>query len=460
LGGKAMQPPPVPFEPMLLFGSFAAMLILGVLLRATMPFLQKFLMPSCLIGGIIGLVLIGLGVLNFASSDIKTFAYHFFNISFISVGLTGNGNSSTTNSGEKGYLKGPLWMALTQNAIFPMQAIVGGLLVILFGLIGVKLFPTFGFFAPLGFEEGPGQALSFGKVWEDFGFSSATTIGLTFATVGFFFSFFVGVPLANWGIRKGFAAHGPKTLPRDLLVGILARNQEAEPAGKLPFHSGNVESLAFQTALVGFVYILTYTFVKYTGMIVTADVASILWGFFFIFGLGIAILVRLVMGKFNIAHLADAGIQRRITGWSVDFLIVATVMAIELAVVWEYIVPISVISLVVGIMTTFAIIYLGKRIWSYNLERMVAIYGTVTGTVSCGLLLLRIVDPEFKTPVAIDIAIMNIFSIPGIGLCLVLVNGPVWWEWSTGLTILVFLGVMIVALALLKIFKLWGAPKF
>ena len=34
---------------------------------------------------------------------------------------------------------------------------------------------------------------------------------------------------------------------------------------------------------------------------------------------------------------------------------------------------------------------------------------------------LRIVDPEFKTPVAIDIALMNIFSIPGIGLCLVLV---------------------------------------
>jgi ESS family glutamate:Na+ symporter len=459
-GGKTMHPPPVPFEPMLLFGSFAAMLLLGVLLRATIPLFQKFLMPSCLIGGITGLVLISLGALSFSSADIKTFAYHFFNLSFISVGLTGNGTATETNPGEKGYLKGPLWMALTQNAIFPMQAIVGGLLVIVFGLIGLKLFPTFGFFAPLGFEEGPGQALSFGKVWEEFGFSSATTIGLTFATVGFFFSFFVGVPLANWGIRKGFAAHGPKALPRDLLIGILAKNQKAEPAGRLSFHSGNVESLAFQTALVGLVYILTYTCIKYIGMIVSGDVASILWGFFFIFGLGIAILVRWAMGQFNIAHLADAGIQRRITGWSVDFLIVATVMAIELAVVWEYIVPISVTATIVGVMTTFVIVYLGKRIWSYNLERMVAIYGTVTGTASCGLLLLRIVDPEFKTPVAIDIALMNIFSIPGIGLCLVLVNGPVWWNWSTGLTILVFFGVMIVALALLKIFKLWGTAKF
>jgi ESS family glutamate:Na+ symporter len=455
-----MQPPPVPFDSMLLFGSFAAMLLMGVLLRATIPFFQKFLMPSCLIGGIAGLALINLGLLKFSPADIKTFAFHFFNISFISVGLTANGDSAKASPNEKGHLKGPLWMALTQNAIFPLQAIIGGLLVIVFGLIGLDLFPTFGFFAPLGFEEGPGQALSFGKVWEEFGFASATTIGLTFATVGFFFSFFIGVPLANWGIRKGLTAHGPKALPKDFLIGILAKNQEAEPAGRLPFHSGNVETLAFQTALVGFVYILTYACVKYIGVIVPADVASILWGFFFIFGLGIAILVRLAMGKFNIGHLADAGIQRRITGWSVDFLIVATVMAIELAVVWEYIVPISVISLFVGIVTTFAIVYLGKRIWSYNLERMVAVYGTVTGTVSCGLLLLRIVDPEFKTPAAIDIALMNIFSIPGIGLCLVLVNGPVWWNWSTAFTILVFAGVMVVALILLKIFKLWGVPKF
>ena len=356
-----MQPPPVPFDSMLLFGSFAAMLIVGVLLRATVPFFQKFLMPSCLIGGIIGLILINLDVLQFSPDDIKTIAFHFFNTSFISVGLTGSNDTAKNPAADKSHLKAPLWMALTQSAIFPMQAIVGGLLVIVFGFVGLELFPTFGFFAPLGFEEGPGQALSFGKVWEEFGFASATTIGLTFATVGFFFSFLVGVPLANWGIRKGYAAHGPKTLPKDLLRGILAKNQAAESAGKLSFHSGNVESLAFQSALVGLVYIVTYACVKYMGMIVPADVASILWGFFFIFGLGIAILVRMIMAKFNIDHLADAGVQRRITGWSVDFLIVATVMAIELAVVWDYIVPISVISLLVGVVTTFTVIYLGKK---------------------------------------------------------------------------------------------------
>ena len=451
---------PFPFESMLVFGSLAVMLLVGVLLRAKVSFFQKFLIPSCLIGGILGLILKSAGVIQVEASDLQTFAYHFFNISFISVGLTQNGDQDKKPEHAEGFWKAPLWMALTQTAIFPLQAILGGIIVLLFGAFGFELFPTFGFFAALGFEEGPGQALSFGKVWEGFGFEYATTIGLTFAAIGFFFSFFVGVPLVNWGIRKGLSAGGPRAMPKDLLTGIIPQNKADESAGKLAFHSGNVDSLAFQAALVGLVYILTYAIVKILGTVTPPDVASILWGFFFIFGLGIALIVSWAMRKMNIAYLADTGIQRRVTGWSIDFLIIATVMAIKLAVVWQYILPISIISVTIGILTTAVIIYLGKRIWSYNLERIAAVYGTVTGTVSCGLLLLRIVDPDFKTPVPIDIALMNIFSIPGIGLCLVLVNGPVWWNWSLGLTILVFSAVMVSALVLIRVLKLWGQPKF
>ncbi len=98
--------------------------------------------------------------------------------------------------------------------------------------------------------------------------------------------------------------------------------------------------------------------------------------------------------------------------------------------------------------------------WSYPLERTAALYGAVTGTVSSGLLLLRIADPEFKTPVAIELAVMNVFSIIPIGICLMLVNGPLWWNWSLGLTSLIFLGIMLLCLFLIRVLKLWGAPKF
>ncbi len=79
----------------------------------------------------------------------------------------------------------------------------------------------------------------------------------------------------------------------------------------------------------------------------------------------------------------------------------------------------------------------------------------MTGTVSCGLLLLRIADPDFKTPVAMEIAVMNVLAIVPIGACLLLVNAPVWWHWGTGATTLVFAGIMLIGLALIRVLKLW-----
>jgi len=451
---------PFPFEPFIVFGYLAIFLLIGVILRAKIVFFQHFLVPSCLIGGILGLILTSTGVIHLSSSLLETFAYHFFNISFISVGLTYSDNKEKPVGGSKEYLKGPLWMALTEGVAFSLQAIVGGLFVILFSIFGLHLFSTFGFLTPLGFEEGPGQALSFGKVWEGFGFTHAATIGMTFATIGFLFAIFVGVPLANWGIRKGLATHAPKELPQDFLVGIIPKDQKKEAAGELTMHSGNVETLAFQTALIGLVYLLTYALVKMLAGVLPPDLAATSWGFFFIFGLIIAIIVRTLMGKAGVRHLIDPGLQRRITGCAVDFLIVSTVTAIQVVIVWKYILPILAISLTSGILTLLVVLYLGKRIWSYNLERLLAIFGTVTGTIATGLLLLRIVDPEFKGPTTIEIGLMNLFAVPIILGGTLLVNGPVWWDWSVGLTVLVFFGLMVLFLAFIKLFKFWGAPKF
>jgi ESS family glutamate:Na+ symporter len=425
-------------------------------LRAKIKFFQKFMIPSCLIGGFLGLLLLTSGVLRLPVDSLETAAYHFFNISFISVGLTRDAPLRDENHSPASTARGALWMALTQSALFPLQAVVGGLLVIFFGWLGVELFPTFGFFAPLGFEEGPGQALSFGKVWEGFGFEHAATIGLTFAAVGFFFAFFVGVPLVNRGLRRGLAAQGAGELPPHVLRGLWPPDRTPESAGSLTLHSSNLETLAFQSALIGLVYLVNYFTLKTVGSFLPPDVASLLWAFFFLFGLALALLLRWGMRRLGIDYLVDAGLQRRITGWSVDFLLVATIMAIKLAIVWQFILPIGVISISCGVLTTALVVYLGRRLWSFKLERTAAVYGAVTGTVSSGLLLLRIVDPEFKTPVVKELALMNVFSIPAIGVCSVLINGPIWWNWQLWQMVLLFFAISLLALALIRIFKLWG----
>jgi len=445
---------------MLIFGFLSIMLLIGIYLRNKLKFFQYFLIPSCLLGGILGLIIVSTGLYKIESSMLETFAYHFFNISFISVGLSGSNEDEMSKIRGKDYIKGSAWMAIIQSISFSIQAVIGAGVVILFGLFGFKLFPTFGFLVPLGFEEGPGQALSFGKVWETVGFEHAATIGLTFAALGFLFSFFVGVPLANWGIRKGHTALAPASLPQHFLKGIIPKDQEKESAGNLTMHSGNIETLAFHAAVIGLVYILAYIVTLLLGKILPPDVAKMLWGFFFFIGMAIAFLVKIVMKQLKIDHLLDSGLQRRITGFAVDYLIVSTVMAIQVVVIWKYIVPVSIMALIGGFVTTFIVIYLGRRLWTYNIERSVTIYGAVTGTVSSGLLLLRIVDPEFKTPVAIEVGLMNLFMVPIILSYGILVNAPIWWNWSVLLTCCVFAGTLIISLLALRFLKLIEPPKF
>jgi ESS family glutamate:Na+ symporter len=451
---------PFPFEALLGFGWLGVMLLLGVFLRAKVGLLQRFLFPSCLIGGLAGLALLQTGLFKVETSLLETFAYHLFNISFISVGLTIRSSEEQKAYGGREVLRGSIWMALVSGVMMPMQAIIGGGMVLMFNFFDFNLFKTFGFFAPLGFVQGPGQVLSVGKVWETLGFENAATIGLTFATIGFLFAFFVGVPLANWGIRKGMAAHAPKSIPKDLLVGIAPKGAPLESAGRLTMHSGNIDTLAFQFALVGLVYLLTYALVYGIAGLLRPELAATLWGFFFFVGLLVSIAVRTIIIKIGYGHMVDPGVQRRVTGWSVDFLIVATVMAVQPAIVWQYALPIGTISLVVGVLTTLGIVYLGNRLSTLNIERMVGIYGICTGTASSGLLLVRVVDPEFRTTVAMELGFQAIFSSVPVISCMLLVSAPLIWNWSMELTLMVFAGLMLVFLALLKILKYWGIKRF
>jgi len=458
---------PFPFEPFLAFGVMAVFILIGVVLRAKIRFFQNYLIPSCLIGGVIGLVLINLDLLFIEVQQLETIAYHFFVISFISVGflfvaeieaMSNSGAPSDIN--VRSIVKGSFWMALMQGLTLPTQAIVGCILFYFFMVVGVKLFPTFGLLIPLGFTEGPGQALAFGKVWEEFGFSHAATLGLTFAAVGFLFAFFVGVPLVNWGVRKTRGVDQRGELPSDLLKGLIPKEQEKEPAGHQTTHSSNIDTLAFQSALIGVVYLLTYGVVFLIGKLINAEAAKALWGFFFFFGMFIAMGVGFIMKMFGVAHYMDPGVQRRITGWAIDFLIVATIMAIQVVVVWQFIVPIVSMALIAGILTTIIIIFFGRRLYGLSLERMVFIYGTCTGTVSSGLLLLRIVDPQLKTPVALEAGIMNILVAPIVAGCMILVNAYIWWKWDMWMVALAFLAIMVTSLILLKLLKYWGEPTF
>ena len=456
---------PFSFDLILVFGSLSAFLLVGIILRAKIKFLQRLIIPSCLIGGFIGLVFINSLPVGLDIKLFEALIYHLFSFSFISIGLTAfaaDDAEDKTKSGleMKTILRGAAWGGLIQGITIPSQAIVGCLLVFAFGFFGMELFPTFGLFAPLGFTQGPGQALSFGKVWEGFGFEHAATIGLIFAAVGFGFAFFVGVPMVNWGMRKIQGTSGSLQLPEEFVKGYFPPGVKKELAGRQSTHSSNVDALAFQTGLVGMVYLMTYGFVKLLNFLMSDTVARLNWGFIFFYGLLVALFTGWVLKKVGVVFLIDKRLQKRITGWAIDFLIIATIMAIKPAIVLQYIVPIAVISLLTGIVTTVILIFFGNRLDAHNLQRMVLSYGICTGTLSSGLLLLRMTDPDFDSPVAIEAGIIALFAAPIVVPSMVVINAKFLFGWEIYHIMLVFLGIMIICMLLLRLTKLWGSPKF
>ncbi|MBW2370450.1 MAG: hypothetical protein JRH15_21475 [Deltaproteobacteria bacterium] len=449
---------PFTFEPLLAFGAMGIFLVIGVFLRAKVSFFQSFLLPSCLIGGALGCILINMRVVKLPFSLFENYAFHLLNIAFISAGLTRDENSQNGMWKAKEVFRGAFWFALIKGVTWPLQALIGLLFVLAFGLVGVELFPTFGLLMPVGFNEGPGQALAIGKVYEGAGFGFAPTIGLTFAFAGYLFCFFLGMPLVKWGLNKRSAADGRNSMSEDFLKGILPKEKGDKVAGKLTMHSENIDTLAFQLAIIGVVYILTYFELSGLCRALSPELGKMIWGFFFGFGMVNGFFISRVLGKVRIGYLIDSGLQRRITGFSLDFMIVATLMAIQIGVFWKYFLPILFIAITGGLMTLSVIVFFGRRLYGGNLERTLIAYGMYTGQMSTGLLLLRMVDPDFKSQQLAELGIYNFLSPIFTFSCMIIAVGQISWQWSIGLTMLLYGSIMLVSLVVLRIFY-WKEPQ-
>ena len=181
------------------FFILAAALLLGNVLRRKVPFFRKSLMPSALIGGTLILLLKLVpgfkGLVDQSGMEIVT--YHCLAIGFIALALKRSkekGKASVTTVVEAGVLQG---------AVYAMQA-AAGLIVTIILFFTADFFAGGGVLLALGFGQGTGQALSFGKAFEgEYGFSGGATFGLTVATVGFFVACIVGVAYMNILRRRG-----------------------------------------------------------------------------------------------------------------------------------------------------------------------------------------------------------------------------------------------------------------
>jgi len=386
-------------------GLISSALLIATLIRSKVRFFQKYLIPNALTAGFLLLPVYNyvLPAVGYKMNNLGDLVYHLLNLSFISMSLR---SSPPKAKGHKG--GGVLGMSTGILMGYATQALLGLGLTLLFL---PTIHPAFGLHLPLGFALGPGQAYAIGKGWESMGFEGGASVGLTFAALGYLWACFGGVILINMGIRKGWISSEMLSFMKDkeLMSGIVSKNAQKPVAGRLTTDSGAIDSFSFHTAAVLVVYFLSFLLLKgltfllgfagKTGM----ELATNFWGINFIFSAVAAIVVRRLIDVFKIGNLLDDDTLTRISGFSVDFMVAGALAAISLVFVGKFWLPILVMSTICGLMVFVTVPWVSSRMFhDFKFERMLMLYGVSTGTLSTGLALLRVMDPEFKSKVSSD----------------------------------------------------------
>jgi ESS family glutamate:Na+ symporter len=396
--------------PWLLFvdlGIVSAGLLLAALLRARVRFFQRFLIPNALTAGFLLLVFYNWAAprLGLSTVHLRALAYHLLNLSFVAVSLRSPPPSSPHTR------RRAFSLAVSLLSHYGIQATVGLVLTFVFiATLTPSLFPAFGFLLPLGFSAGPGQAYAIGQGWERFGFYGAGSVGLTFAAIGFVWACFGGVFLINQGVKRGWvrAPEGGAT-GYDRNTGFHPLGAALAAGSRLTTRTEAMDTKTYHTAFILVTYLLAYlTLTGITALLSLLggpgrDLAGSLWGIAFIFCALVAMAVRKAVALAGFAHTLDDASLTRLAGLSVDLMVASALGAISIVVVSQYWLPILIMSTIAGLLALVLVPWMGSRMFpDHRFARTVIVYGAATGTLATGLALLRVVDPEFKSPVATD----------------------------------------------------------
>ncbi len=364
-------------------------------------------LPAAIVGGAIGLVLRQFDLLPGSVEAWQQVGYHLFGISFLAIGLTPGDRSAVS--------RGAAWIGVAQGLVFALQAVAGGLVVLAFAAAGTDLFPAFGFLAPMGLEEGPGQAVSIGGLWEASGFVDATSLGATIASVGFVVAY--GFGLLALRLRRPDPDRCPDDRPTN------AASDVAGPSAR-PGRDVVVTTIGVVVA-----YVLLALAVGAGAGLIGPDVRDIALGVLFFLALLVGMALRALAGRLGMAPILRPAPLQRLTIAAVDGLTVAVLGSLAWARIASRAGPLATVLVVTLVATVAGVVLLAGSLESHRFDRGVALFGTVTGTVSSGLALLSLSDPDQRGPVAIELGASVVVSAPlvlaGVALATATARGAV-----------------------------------
>ena len=443
------------------FCILAVALLLGNLLRTNVPFLKKSLLPSALLGGLLLLIFKQFPgcreLINKPMMEIVT--YHALGLGFVALALKNNkveSKSSPMKVIETG--------ALTAGT-YVIQGIVGLLVTIPFFLWGRKLFFASGLLLPMGFGQGPGQALNFGKIFTGFAAEQGMTFpgadfGLSIAATGFVVGSVVGVIYMNILRRKGIVSK------KKIDEAQVNKLEDYESKGEIP-DAESIDKLSVQICMVLFVYFLVYLFTNWIqgmelGKFGENTLKPMLWGFNFLTGTLFGVLFKSVLKRFKKANIVQREyinnyMLNRISGFCFDIMIVAGTAAINFEQLGQFVLPFLLVITLGTIATFLYVRWICRHLYpGYVYEGFFSMFGMLTGTASNGMILLREIDPKFETPAANNLVLQTLSAIV-LGFPVLLLMGfapqSLTATWITLCVLVVFWTALTVFMLRTKIFK-------
>ena len=178
----------------------------------------------------------------------------------------------------------------------------------------------------------------------------------------------------------------------------------------------SVDKLTVQLAFIMISYGISYGLMVALGALIPGMKATI-YGFNFLLGVLAATLVKAIHNllytkKLITRKYTNNFLMTRLSNLFFDIMVVAGVAAIRLEALEKYW-GIMVILGGAGLVVSFVYnrIIAKKLFPEYYEEQFMAMYGMLTGTASTGIILLREIDPEFKTPVSDNLVYQNFPAI-------------------------------------------------
>lgn len=437
-------------------GLLLIFLLIGNLIRNVIPFLKKSLIPSSLIGGLL-LLLYNIGLSNIPGEGIEKFVinkqfmqvvtYHGLGIGFVAMTLKNN-----KTKGKVPFVKSIQNGALT-GATYMLQAFLGIAFSVIVYVIFDNLYYDAGVLLPLSFGQGPGNAMTWDINFTSAGFfDSNGSFGLSLASIGFIVASVVGVLYINLYRKNGEINPKKEEVATNKIEDYVLENEIPE--------TESCDKFSIQLGLVALGY--GFAFLVMLGLGAISDFTnSIAWGFNFIWGVIGATIIKFIInslhkkGVIKRQYISNYSMDR-ISGFAFDLMIVAGVASIEIKDISNYIWPIVILSIIGTICTTVFVRIISHKVFpEYEHESFAVNFGTLTGTASNGMILLKEIDPNFETPMSDIFTVSQLPAMIFVAPLLLLLNFS---SKSFG-NCLIAMGIFFVLFVLYTIFLIISSKK-